>query len=499
VWFLLSALAFVLTACWATAELVAPAHMQVVHTHGPLANPHAAWENDCAACHRQQDSSTFSVSSILRAGDRWHDLTCGKCHSGAVHNPSLTSNGREFHERCSNCHHDHAGRQASLVRLPDRSCTHCHANLTVNHFSGSPKCTPRITNFVTDHPEFRSLTAPPIRTLKFSHALHMTPGQSHRPGGKEAMTLGKLRALSGAAAERYGKPGQSGADPIQLDCASCHQLDSGAGTAAHDSLKEALAVSGEPSRAVLPARAAGANMLPINFEAHCRACHPLRAPEGISGGVVVSGFDLPHRRQLDDVLGELNAGYLRSMVKDNHPAQAIPIGPGGMTDPPLPAPFRVIRDEVSRLAKTALSQFTTGEGGCAKCHDLVDKAKIAPLPDRRVWFPAARFDHTSHRAVTCRTCHPGTAAGYAPSGSVLLEKEPVQILGIDSCRACHAPTGTRVTLPDTTTIVAGGIRSACTDCHRYHNNDHGLQGRGAARLFPDKQLEPTEFLRGKKD
>ena len=102
--------------------------------------------------------------------------------------------------------------------------------------------------------------------------------------------------------------------------------------------------------------------------------------------------------------------------------------------------------------------------------------------------------HTEHRGATCITCHPGT---YAAPGPVLVEKEPVQILGIESCRACHSPLGTRVTLPDKTTISGGGVRYGCTDCHGYHNGDHGLQGRGAQVGFPAKPRDLSDFLRGK--
>jgi len=50
-------------------------------------------------------------------------------------------------------------------------------------------------------------------------------------------------------------------------------------------------------------------------------------------------------------------------------------------------------------------------------------------------------------------------------------------------------------------VTGGGVRHACVDCHRYHNGDHSLQGRGADApfLFPDRAMTPSEFLRGKKD
>lgn len=500
--FLLAAVAFGLAALWAVAEVAAPNKVVYSYSHGPVAAVHGPWETDCAACHVPSSTSTLSAAAVFDTRTRWQAMTCEKCHAGAAHNDNLTASGREFHAQCSNCHRDHNGRNFSLVKLADTDCTRCHANLPANAGNGSPKCEAKVTNFVSDHPEFRPVKSQPERTLKFSHALHMSPGQAHTKGGQEAMTVGKLRTLSGAAAVARYSDSKSDADLVTLDCASCHKLDSGGGTKGYDQLKAALAAAGDPTRSVLPARAAGGTMLPINFEAHCQACHPLRAPDGAAGNVVVSGFDVSHRKQGADLTAEVSGGYLRSLAAKDHPALAQPIGPGGMVDQPLTQPAATLRSAADALTTKALGFLTTGEGGCAKCHDVTPAAgntpaKVAPVPNRSVWFTWAMFDHTSHRGSTCATCHPGAAAAYAPPGTQLVEKEPLQILGIDSCRACHAPPGTTVTLPDKTTVAGGGVRHNCTDCHRYHNADHGLQGRGAKVGFPAKPLSLTEFLNGK--
>ena len=157
------------------------------------------------------------------------------------------------------------------------------------------------------------------------------------------------------------------------------------------------------------------------------------------------------------------------------------------------APF----DEAERLERVASGLLLGGASGCAKCHDVSGGA-IARLPDRTVWLPAAQFNHTRHKPTTCATCHPGTTGAITPPGTALVEKEPQQILGIDSCRACHSPSGTKVTFPDGTALTGGGARFGCVDCHRYHNADHGLQGRGADVLWPERPLDLVEFLRGGK-
>ncbi|MFO0824446.1 MAG: hypothetical protein U0792_15240 [Gemmataceae bacterium] len=463
--YLLAGVALVLAGVWALADVVAPSQVAYSFSHGPLASPHAAWENDCAACHVESSTSDFGIRSILNTRQRWQAMTCEKCHAGAAHNANLTATGREFHNQCSNCHHDHAGRNFSLVRLADSSCTHCHADLASNHATGNPKCAAKVTDFVKDHPEFRPLTTPPERKLKFSHSLHMNPGQVHLQGGQEAMTVGKLRKLSGQAAVTRYSASNNDTDLIKLDCASCHKLDSGGGTKDYDKLKAALQANGEPVNAVLPARAAGATMLPVNFETHCRACHPLRAPEGAVAGSVISGFDVPHRKQLDELRTEVTAGYLRSLAAKDHPAIAVPMGPGGMLEQPPTAQAAKLRDVASSLTAKSMGLLTGGEAGCAKCHDITPPSgtggpgmQIARLPNRSVWFQSAMFDHTAHRGATCATCHPGTSAAYGQPGTALVEKEPVQILGIDSCKACHSPAGTKVTLPDKSTISGGGVR-----------------------------------------
>jgi mono/diheme cytochrome c family protein len=244
---------------WAAADVYRPERAAYAHTHGPLAAAHAHFDDNCAACHVPHGSGEFTAASILAARDRWHDLTCEKCHGGPAHHTSASRPAQDFHARCSNCHHDHGGRANSLVRLSDSHCAKCHGNLGAWHATGQPQFAAKVTNFATDHPEFRTLTQPPTRTLKFSHAVHMNPGQAYQEGGKETMTVARMREIAGpVAAERYRKPGQTDDAPVQLDCASCHQLDSGTGTPGFNALKGALDARGEPPRTggwrILPGR-----------------------------------------------------------------------------------------------------------------------------------------------------------------------------------------------------------------------------------------------------
>jgi hypothetical protein len=64
------------------------------------------------------------------------------------------------------------------------------------------------------------------------------------------------------------------------------------------------------------------------------------------------------------------------------------------------------------------------------------------------------------------------------------------IPGIDNCQKCHAPRR------EDNGVVSGGVRFHCTECHRYHNGAHPLQGIGAAARAPAERRGLEDFLRG---
>lgn len=487
----------VLVGLWAVVEAAVPG-ASYHHTHGQLANPHAAWEHDCAACHRPQTGG-FSFTNLFKAQDRWHDLTCTKCHAGPPHHATVKDTA--FHEKCSNCHHDHGGRDASLTRITDDHCVRCHADLPAAHVAGATGFQ-NVTAFPGGHPEFAVLRDYPPgknfdkRKLKFSHALHTTAGLGAR------WTVERIAQVSGpAAAERYREFSTLGG--IALTCAACHQLDAGVATPADpdrgrfDRLTAFL--KNEPRASLLPPRAEGAYYLPVNFEAHCQACHPLRAPDGTSGTAVVDGFALPHRVEGDDMLKLLRGGYAAGLARAN-PALAKTAAPGGRLDPPpAPKPAEVtFAGEVDRLTTQAVGRVQAGTAhACMKCHVDGGNGRVAPLPSHSVWFGHAKFNHVSHRGLTCAACHAG-AGRPEELREPVNEVEPVSIAGADSCRACHAPAGMQVKQHDGTTATAAGVRHGCTDCHRYHNGDRPLHGMGSPHRDPAAPKGLAEFLRGGK-
>ncbi|QDU19945.1 cytochrome c3 family protein [Urbifossiella limnaea] len=469
----------VLLGLWLVVEAAHP-RAGAFHTHGELANPHAAWDQDCAACHRSQGIGDFSLSNVLNARDRWHDLTCTKCHAGPPHHATVADTA--FHDRCSNCHHDHAGRTTSLTDISDEHCVRCHQNLPAAHVAGQSGYEAVVTAFAGNHPEFRVLRDYPPgqnytpRKLKFSHAVHMTPGLTNR------MTTERVAQLGGPdAAKRY--EGYNTAEGIALNCAACHQLDAQA-----------------PDHPGVP-RAEGAYYLPIKFENHCQSCHPLAAPPGKAGTAVVDGFPVPHQSEGGSLAALLRGGYAANLLRASPAAAKAPL-PGGRLDPaPAPKELTEFGAAVDSLTSTAQNQLHGGGATCGKCHYPTPGGASLPgvskLPQHTVWFQHAKFNHVSHRGLTCAECHPGTGRPAAPIGSVN-EVEPIAIRGVKSCQACHAPAGTPVVQDDGTTTFAAGVRHRCTDCHRYHNGDRPLHGLGSPRRDPQTPQTLADFLKGGK-
>jgi len=493
-----------LTLGWLVVEFALPSRAASAHSHGELANPHAAFDANCQACHAGHSPGDFFSNplSVFGTHSRWHDLTCTKCHAGPVHHAAAKD--QSFHNQCSNCHHDHQGRGFSLVQMDDSHCTKCHEDLPAAHEKSQTFFAKTITGFAKDHPEFRSLQV--SRALKFSHALHMTPGLVYDRNDRHKWTAESLeKQFNKEARSRYA-PESGAADLIQLTCASCHQLDAGR-PSGDDSTARAVweqqmnAIRGAPQRSILPSRAEGAYYLPVNFDVHCKACHPLRTPAAVSGSIAIEPFFVPHRRQPDRLRPLLRGDYAARLATGKNPAVHAPLGPGGRLDPRSNPEVATFGTELDRLADHAIKALTqnlsppsaigtaTGGFACGKCHfaDGPGQSAVLPLPNKAVWLEHAAFNHVSHRSLTCASCHPGTEGAFAPDGAVN-EREPVLIAGVKSCQACHAPA------PN-----GAGIRHGCTDCHRYHNGDRPLQGLGSPWRDPKDPLSLDEFLRGKKD
>jgi nitrate/TMAO reductase-like tetraheme cytochrome c subunit len=483
-------------------------------SRGPVSSVHAAWDNKCETCHADfhpigRNSLAAALFSPSEGRESAANLRCMDCHEGTGHHKDQL---QTMTPGCGACHRDHRGLDASLVRLADSDCIQCHSNLQSSTTATKTEFENGIVGFADKsqgHPEFRSLKSDPGR-LKFNHALHMRPGQVIAAGQANPWTLGKI--ADETARERYANaPSQGGkkgnSDLVVLDCASCHRLDAG-----DFGIDPAKKPAGLASSALTP-RAAGAYILPVNYEVHCAACHPLTFDAKLKGknDQLVS---VPHHLQPDQVKDFVWGAYAEAYGQktlDQRAAEAAKAGPKSSR----PLPGKLTADEQAAreaIGKDALEaeQFlfkaevnradgylTSGKSACGECHvfDTASGSKrILPLQVNNVWFAHAKFSHVSHRALDCRGCHANAYAFEADgkiNASASEDHSAVLIAGVESCRQCHSP--------------AGGVRSDCTECHLYHHGDQSRQGIGAAardpggkdspRLFKDIQ----QFLKGTQD
>ncbi len=511
------------------------------YTHGAVAGPHAAWDQQCNACHQSFSMDGLTLANLTDVHGRWRQFRCETCHAGpagdpknyATHHADALWNVGASANDCGACHHDHQGRDFSLVKLPDSDCTQCHIDLKAHHRNGEPQYMTKIGRFEggrdDSHPPFRN-AGPGVerpRTLHFNHAVHLMPGMvtkealANRSGA--VWTVGNINK---SYQERYRLPGQTNDDAVVLSCASCHQLDAGRnsksdllnlGPEARAKLEKVEAATFHlvrelPRDAVLPPRAAGASMLPIVYDNHCAACHVIdTGPVALDQArLSFESIPVPHRIQPGDLENHLRREFVSRIVKSLPSAR-----PGKKLesrerlDPRVDEELKKLRDyedAVQQLVGKAKEQLfipiRTSAGGfggknCLKCHEAAtgsDGKKVLEIvrPNTpAIWFEHARFDHSSHRAMSCASCHPVEGRPYNPG-----EIEPVFVPGIDNCRQCHAPSQ-RVEI-NGRIEPRGGVRHNCVDCHRYHNGDFSLQGIGSVHRDPPpgKRLETGDFLRG---
>jgi predicted CXXCH cytochrome family protein len=404
-------------------------------SHGELAHAHAPWEARCEACHVPWAPVDGSRWSPLRPGVMATDRLCQGCHAVGPHSERQIE-GEVV--ACAECHRDHQGRDASLVRIADDNCTRCHEDLAAHRVTPPTavggSSADRIRSFPDHHPEFRP-TEDPGR-LAFDHKRHLEPGRA------------------------VGADGQP--FHFQLECRSCHQPDND-----------------------------GALMKPVLYEAHCRSCHPLNFDPNDPSRTV------RHGQQPSQVVAELTGIYSAGAAQPDSPLLRPAARPR-----PLPGrtakEVGSSRDEAIdvRVAAAVRSLFVAApprdpkaapadRRGCLLCHTFekplppgrmtdpkaISEARLVPPSVPAVWYGKARFDHSAHRGVSCASCHEAVAASRTEADVLLPSKA--------SCAQCHAPYGSGDEGPE-----VGGAGSGCTECHRYHPPDYdGGTPRLDARSF----------------
>lgn len=500
---LLSGLALVMLAAFWSWRVSGDPQGLVVFSPGPLTAAHRSWDAQCSVCHTdlvplRSDSwdilhTGLSASDSAVSPQMANDQKCQVCHRVAIHHANQMA--QEI-PACAGCHVDHRGAEVLLGKVADQRCVDCHAEIGRHGGAEHSKFVPPIADvrsFLplpgsmptpapaasgipprgnidtsprdTQHPEFRSLAEDP-GNIKFNHALHLLPGIpafDPKSEGKALMTLATLPPEYRAQYRGADQSPEADRDQefvVQLTCNSCHEYDS----------PSAKGILPSTTKGTDTATLAG-NPLPINYERHCRACHPLRFSPA-------SDEFLPHGLQPARIREYLFGHYARPTAPRTLPDTVIP---------PRPIPGRGAEDLERNVRAMVAEQvqaserFLADSKTCCKCHIAEPHASGADatlLPTLRpaaiptTWFRHAHFDHGAHQQSKCVECHlvPEQSPSSRPAGLESScaadaiegpqDQRRVMILGREKCLECHAPRREE--------NGKGGARWDCAECHRYH-------------------------------
>ncbi|MFM7594042.1 MAG: cytochrome c3 family protein, partial [Isosphaeraceae bacterium] len=150
----------------------------------------------------------------------------------------------------------------------------------------------------------------------------------------------------------------------------------------------------------------------------------------------------------------------------NSPAQKVDI-PGQKATALAPPLRKIVEENVEKSAELLLGRAwatagPNGRRGCVECHEFDKSAtghqdsaglKVRAVNPTKVTLQSARFDHSRHALVDCKSCHEAQAS--TRSTDLLMPK-------IANCMSCHSEQG----LSKKASASAG---SSCVTCHGYHS------------------------------
>ena len=413
------------------------------YSSGPLAAQHNVFGNNCEACHVNKKNLFGRVSFQKHVTDS----ACLECHNAPAHQAS-----EKFTPQCSTCHVEHEGGQ--LVQVSDRVCVQCHADLHTKN--GDVHFETVVKDFGKDHPEFKPLRKPrDPGTIALNHQAHLKAG---------------IR----------GPHGQ-----VQLQCNDCHR-------AAADGLTQPwpyaeATVAGAPASAPelsqaeqtkliatsldeLPPSTGRAHMAPIKYSEQCAACHQLQFDERIVDLVPHGKPEVVHDF-VEQKYKQYIAGHPNVWREKPQPVRRIP----GAEPPP-----QAHSAEEWVTLQTSAAETLLWRKSCKLCHGLdyipnqqQPKVRAASITSR--WLPHSTFNHYSHQAVACDSCHNKVKTSEQTSD--------VLIPGIETCRTCHNGEPTKV----------GAAQNGCFLCHQYHDwkaQKPGLKGKFRIEQLLSKRAAP---------
>lgn len=389
-----------------------------IYQAASVSTAHAIFNEDCEACH----NASFGTAKRLLSGDdalrSVTDEACLRCHAGDTHHARQIGKSS-----CVQCHHEHRGL-IDMARVEDSHCTSCHADLKSHTDTTKPGDADRAFRDVTaflggdrPHPKFFLSDNPQDEgTIRFNHQAHMNP--------EGLVVAGSLERKN-------------------LSCTDCHQTD-----------------------------AAGRYMQPIQYQTHCRDCHPLNVQVFGAINELAAREEADRFREIPaphPAVPEEGLETVRAVIRDRFLqfARQYPSvhAERSRSEPSRPLPGRrpatTTSIERSRAdwAEQQLGETTRllfeGAGGCRYCHSVAQESTPEPyqpprfepprIPSR--WFPHSIFSHERHRSLDCLQCHERSAKSRLTS-DVLMPT-------IESCQKCHNGK-------------VQGARTDCVECHAYH-------------------------------
>lgn len=368
---------------------------------GAVANAHRFFASECTTCHQ--------------LAFRWvRDESCIACHAvtPAHADPGRFALAELGDARCAHCHRDHNGPDG-LIASSQVLCSDCHVGLAER--TGGRSTLADYGDFGALHPEFM------VNLPAWDAEGRFSPVRT-------SLATQPLVEKSGL---KFPHDVHLDADGIQapdgrrrLSCASCHVPDAG-----------------------------GATMRPVDFETMCQDCHRL------DFDVREPGRQVPHAK-VEEIIYTLDEFYARRALEGGYEDAA---APALVQQRRRPGQSLTRQEQVEALAwardkaRDTAERLFTGRA-CTVCHavspgrTIGEPWRIAPVRVAGTWFPKAEFTHARHTTMACEDCH--KASTSKSSADVLL-------LGIESCRTCHAGEHARERVPST-----------CIDCHGYHQSAH---------------------------
>lgn len=339
---------------------------------GPVILAHQPIEQRCAACHE-------------KAFQHVRDRACLECHHSIRQHvgPELRPASLFAGARCSTCHRDHKGTQATH-RDDDGLCIGCHRDIGRKSRAADVG---NVSDFERDHPAFQ-VTIPGeggVRRVRqgaetlshqpnlvFPHAAHLARGGVRSP-------------LQGRT---------------KLECTSCHQPD-----------------------------ASERGFEPVSMPKHCQGCHALQFEPGVTTREVPHGDPAVAITAVEEFYADLALRGTRGSFRKAFgvPGEGLLRRPGTPTVPQREQAL-ALAEKKARKVSTELFEVRV----CRTCHVVSRQGeawRVAPVRNIRRWMPQARFDHRTHRQAPCADCH--DVAGSKQASDVAMPS-------IQQCRECHA-------------------------------------------------------------